>query len=236
MTNGSMIVIVALLSTAAATAAADNLAAFKAAEREVGCRSIPYSSLRSNCQSRQDVVNGSCKAGDRSCSGLGTKTLRENIESIAKKLESLARDRDKIKEEIGNLKSKLGNAKDDSEKRDIESRIREAENKVAESEKLTAELLARTDDMKKDIAARESKMRDRIPLGETCVQGRADVMRIFEDAISRAGSESDSDIKAIAQPLMKLWRTSVDDHKAPLEQAKDVVEVCRRALRGEIQP
>lgn len=232
--KASTLSVVAFLLGLSQNAHADNLQAFKAADGERGgCASIPYSSLRSSCRSKQDGVNDSCKIEGRTCKNTHLKPQLEAMEGMKGKLEQLATEREKRKEELSALKSKLSNAKDDNEKRDLEGRIREVESKVAEIEKSSGEVSTRMQEKAKSIEDQRTEIRRRLEISETCARLRADVTGLFRDAISKANGEGDAEIKPLAQSLMRKWQISIDEHKIETDGAAEVAEVCRKTLRGE---
>jgi len=202
----------------AQVANADNLQSFKDAEREKGCASLPYSSLRGNCKSKQEGVEQWCKHEKRQCRDLGTRGLLDAIDGMTRKVESLKSDKD-------SLSSKKAHAKDDSEKRDLE-------NKITDVEKQIYELNGRMDAHKRQVDENKTNIRDRIYRGERCRDHRRDVQEVFKDATSRAKSESDPEIKPLAQKLLDRWDESTRSHEGEIDTVKQIIEDCRECLDG----
>ncbi len=81
-------------------ATAQSLSDFKDAAGKEGCDSIPYSSLRSSCQSKQRDVDRWCKGskGVWSREGLDPEGLKKQMENVKRKI-------DELKKEKANLAS-----------------------------------------------------------------------------------------------------------------------------------
>jgi hypothetical protein len=75
------------LALGSSVAVADKLSDFKEAVGTVGCDSVPYSDLRSNCKSEQSTVHEWCDGarGPVTCGSEGiTRQLKDNIENVKK--------------------------------------------------------------------------------------------------------------------------------------------------------
>jgi chromosome segregation ATPase len=224
-----------LLLLLAGTAFADDLPSFQAADAagDEGCATIPYSSLRSRCAYKQDNVNDSCKVEKRSCTNLTVKKIQDNIDGMISKIEKLTGEKERLKSEREANKSKLSGAGDDSDKRDLENKIKQAEDRIYEIDKQVYEISNRIDQMKKDIENNKYTARERISIGEKCRDTRNEVQGVFADAKNKAQSESDPQIKAIAARLIARWDRSTASHEQEIRNVIDVIDDCKRTVRGD---
>jgi hypothetical protein len=187
---------------------------FKNAENQTGCDSIPYDSIRATCRSNRDGVREWCKNSSRpiSCDGLDPSGLTKQIENMKGKIKEL-------KDELGKLPSS-SDAKDDSERRTLEDKKKAIEDKIYELEKRVAEFESRLSNEKTDI-------NNRIYNGDKCVDYRKDVARSFESARSSAKSESDPEIKPIAEKLVRYWESEEPNHAAEIRKYQEAVDRCK---------
>ena len=209
-----------LLLLLAQTARGDSVQSFKEVEHKEGCASIPYSSLRGSCRSKQEGVDEWCKHERRSCAELGTRGPLEAIEGMSRKVESLKSE----KESLGSRKS---SATDEGEKRDLE-------NKIAEIERQMYEIVKRSENHKNRVDENKTNIKERVYRGERCRDHRREVQEVFKDATSRAKSESDPEIKAIAQKLLERWERTSVPHELEIESVKKTIEECRARFEGNL--
>ena len=68
---------------------------------------------------------------------------------------------------------------------------------------------------------------DRIYNGEQCVSSREAVAGVFRDAKSSARSESDPDIKPLAEKLIAYWESEEPNHADEIAKYTRALEKCR---------
>ncbi len=186
-------------------ARAQSLQDFVDADKEEGCKSIPYSTQRQNCSSLSGDVESWCKNSSRprSCKELNLEAITKNIESVSEKRKRVEEDRSR--------------ATTDDEKRRLQE----------ESDKL-----ARTiEDLQHKVSNDKDEIKKRIDNGEHCRDYRGKVQAEFFEAGRKADSESDPAIKPIAQKLMAKWKVGMVDHVRDYQAAVDVLEDCKNQLR-----
>lgn len=196
-----MIYVTILTTGVLCTAAtAQSLQDFVDAEKEDGCKSIPYSTQRSNCSSYQSDVDKWC-AEKRSCQSFNVEAITKNIEGITGKLKSLQEDKSK--------------ATNDEDKRKIQQSIDE---------------LTRTlEDLKKKVIDDKYDMKKLLDNGEHCRDYRGKVQLEFIEATRKADGESDP-IKPVAQRLIVNWKNGMEKHIPEFQKASEDVEYCKKQL------
>lgn len=197
-------------------AGAQSLSDFKDAAGETGCKAIPYSSLRSSCESKQRDIDTSCKVESWTCDKLNPEGLKKQIENVKGKIEEL-------KKEKQSLESKKPGAKDDTEKREIENKISETEKEIRKFEEMIDGWQKKLEDERKEI-------RERISMGEKCRDARQDQIKIFAEAKSKAKGETDAEIKPYAQKLVEKYEAGERGHENVLDLVKRGIEKCKGML------
>lgn len=199
-------------------ATAQSLSDFKDAAGKKGCDSIPYSSLRSSCQSKQRDVDSWCKGskGVWSCEGLDPEGLKKQMEDVKRKVAEL-------KKEKANLASKKSGAKDDKEKRALEDRITATEKEIEKLEEMI-------EGWQKKLEYEQKEIKERIYKGEKCRDYRQAVAQIFQDAKSKAKGESNAEIKPLAQKLIEKYEDGEAGHGIAIELAKKAISKCKDML------
>ena len=197
-----MICITLLTMGVLCTAArAQSLQDFVDAEKEDGCKSIPYSTQRGNCSSFQSDVDSWC-AKTRSCEPFNVEAITRNIEGITGKLKSLQEDQSK--------------ATTDEDKRKIQQSI--------------DELTKTLEDLKKKVINDKDDMKKLLDNGEHCRDYRGKVQLEFIEARRKADSESDAAIKPIAQRLSAKWKDGMEAHIGEFQKVSNDVEYCKKQL------
>jgi seryl-tRNA synthetase len=188
---------------------------FKNAEGQTGCDSIPYDGIRSTCRGNRDGVRDWCKNSSRpiSCENLDPSGLTKQIENMKGKIADLKRERDE-------LSSKISSAKDDSERRALEDKKKATEDKIYELEKRVA-------DSESKLSSEKTEINNRIYNGEKCVDHRKEVAKAFESAKSSAKSESDPEIKPIADKLVRHWESEEPNHAGEIRKYQEAVDRCK---------
>lgn len=194
---------------------AATLSDWKNAEGKTGCDSIPYDSIRGTCTSNADNVKDWCKNSSRpiSCDELNPAGLTRQIDNVKLKIADLKRERDE-------LASKIGNAKDDTERRELEDKKKAKEDEIYELEKKVSEWETRLSNEKTEIG-------NRIYNGEKCVAYRREVAKAFDYAKSSARTESDPDIKLIADKLIRYWENEEPGHATVIRTYEDAIDKCK---------
>lgn len=136
---------------------ARSLSDFKNAAGKEGCDAIPYSSLRSDCQSKGRDVDTWCKGGRGkwNCDELDPEGLKKQIENVTKKIEALKKEKDSL----NGVKSR---AKDEREKRDMETKIAAAEKEIEKLEDMRSGWQKKLDDERREIKARSSRAKSAV--------------------------------------------------------------------------
>lgn len=198
------------------TVAAATLNDWKDAASREGCESIPYESIRSTCMYKGREVDDWCKSSSRkiSCDDLDPSGIMRKIDNVKQKVADLKRERE-------DLSSRLYYAKDDSERRDLEDKKKSKEAEIYELEK-------KIDTWQGQYSSEQTAVNDRIYNGERCVGFREDVAKAFSDAKSSARSESDPEIKPLAERLISKWEAGESGHGTAIRNYKEAVEKCRR--------
>lgn len=204
---------------AAGVAVADTLSEFQKAVEEEGCTSIPYTSLRSECNASQAKVNEYCKGrmGEISCSSIGALSgIRSNIAGIQSKLKSLEGDRKA-------LEKKLSATTDSNQKSAIQKEIAAIDKSAADLEAKVATLEAQAD---KDRAVIER----RLAVAQGCVQHRKTVQDIFQQASTKAAAETDDEVEVLAEQLIAMWAEERPGHLKTIGDYEGAVRICQDKL------
>ena len=187
---------------------------FKEAVKHTGCESIPYPDLRSDCKSKGSDRDEWCKnKGTFSCDKLDPGPLRDQINNINGKIKDLKAQRD-------DLKDKRSSTTDDDERKKLDEQIAAIEDQLDKLNKTADEMQHRLDDER-------HKIDDRIYIGEHCRDARADVQDKFDRARSAASSESDDQIKPLAQQLISRWNKGTEDHRQISADTQRAVDLCK---------
>lgn len=197
-------------------AGAQSLSDFKDAVGREGCRAIPYSSLRSSCESKQRDIDNLCKVESWTCDKFDPEGLEKQIGNVKRKIEEL-------KKAKASLESKRSGAKDDAEKREIDNEISETKKELEKFEDMM-------EGWQKKLEEERKKIRDRIYTGEKCRDARQAQAKNFEEARSKAKAERDEEIKSYAQKLVEKYETGEKGHKTVLELVKRGIEKCKGML------
>lgn len=206
-------VVVGVLLITASVAFAATLDDFKEAVQHKGCDSIPYESLRDTCKDKAAVRDDYCKSRVSSCKDLDPSDLQKQIDNINDKIKDLKAQRD-------SLKDKRSDAKDDDERKQIEDQISAIEDQIDKLEKKVDEMQNRLDKEKQQIS-------DRIDVGERCVDAREAVQKAFAETKSNTQSESDEQIKPLAEQLIRYWESEESNHQTEIDKAKEVRDRCK---------
>jgi DNA repair exonuclease SbcCD ATPase subunit len=195
-------------------------AALEAAKDRKGPESIPYSSLREEAKTKQEKMNELCKTDAWTCDGLETKSLREEIKGRTANIE----DR---KNEVSKLKSDLSNAKTDDEKKELQNKI-DAQEKELETK--VKELEFKQTSLKTDL----SDIDIRIEKGNKCLEARDEVQKVYDNAKSKAGAETDPEKKEIASQLITYWETRKAEHDKIYNDVKGGLDKCKKCKDGDL--
>lgn len=192
--------------------AAATLEDFKEAVSKQGCESIPYESIRYDCDDRD--VNEWCKNSSRkiSCDGLDPRSIKTKIDNVNQKIANLKRERDE-------LSSKANRATDEKESQSFEDRARARQNEIYELEN-------KIERWESDLSSEKWAIDDRKYNGERCVAAREVIVKAFSDAKARAKSESDPLIKPYAERLISKWEAGEPGHATSIQNYKKSVEKC----------
>jgi len=217
------------LCVGANTANAATLADFQKAVGSGGCDSIPYDSLRQNCEGTQRAVDNDCTK-KYSCDEFDPQGVQVNIENVQKKIADLNAKRSDLAKLRDELKSKLSAASDDSEKRSLEDQIKRTEYEDESAKNEIYEYNKKTDDWKRQLDNERKEINDRIYYGKRCVSARAEMQKIFGQAYYNAEHESEPSITAEADKLLPRWAEGQKSHGDELGRVQTAVEKCIRML------
>lgn len=207
------------LTFAAGVALADTLSDFQKAVAEEGCASIPYTSLRGECNASQAKVNEYCKGGmgEISCKSIGALSgIRSSVAGIQSKLKSLEADR-KDKEK------KLAATTDASQKSTIQKEI-------AALDKSIADLEAKVDTLEAQADRDRAMIEQRLTVAQGCVQHRKTVQDIFQQASTKAAAETDDEVEALAEQLIAMWDEERAGHLKTISDYEGAVRICQDKL------
>jgi chromosome segregation ATPase len=197
-------------------AGAQSLSDFKDAVGREGCRAIPYSSLRSSCESKQREIDNLCKVESWTCDKFNPDGLEQQISNVKRKIEEL-------KKAKSSLESKKSGAKDDAEKREIDAEISETKKEIEKFEDMM-------EGWQKKLEEERKKIKDRIYAGEKCRDARQAQAKNFEEAKSKAKGERDEEIKPYAQKLIEKYEAGEKGHATVLGLVKKGIEKCKSML------
>ena len=155
-----------------------------------------------------------------SCDGLETKALLEEIKGRISNIE-------KRKEEITKLESDLANGKTDDEKKELQSKIDDLKK---EFEDKTKELEFKQTSLKTDL----SDIDIRAEKGRKCLEARDKVQKVYSEAMSKAGSETDPEKKEIATKLIAYWQEVQKEHEEGIStDVRTGLEKCKECKNGD---
>jgi hypothetical protein len=123
------LILAATLVLGASVAIADKLSDFKEAVKKDGCSSIPYSDLRSSCNSQQSRVHDYCdgRQGPVTCGSESiTRQLKDNLEKAKKDVKAL----EEKKRDLDNRKSR---AIDENEKKRLDKEIEQVKKDIGDA-------------------------------------------------------------------------------------------------------
>lgn len=211
--RGGVVMVVGLLVAGVALAA--SLSDFKDAADRKGCEAIPYSDLRSTCQSKSRDVDEWCKGGRGkwSCQDLDPAGLLKQIENVKAKVQALKRE----KEDLERARS---NAKDDSERSSLADKIASKENTIRELEK-------KLEEWNRKLEEEKGAAKDRMQIGEKCLENRVEVTRVFQSAKERARNETDPEIKPYAEKLVRHYEDGERGHAEEISLVRRGVGMCK---------
>ena len=186
-------------------------------EGKAGCDSIPYSNLQEDCKSRQQDADDACSGGPRSCQGLSTKALKEYVDDETTWLNILKPLKDKFESQKTDADDSIRD-QIDRDMAELQSQIDTASNKI--------------DAYKRRIEDNRAKISERIDRGEKCRDNRRKVQEVYDNAKSKAGDESDPDIKPLADKLVTMWDAGKTTHDVVIGKVSEVTDKCRRYYDG----
>jgi hypothetical protein len=211
-------VIATVLVLASSTAFADKLDDFKRARSETGCKSIPYSDLRSNCNSQQGPVHDWCDGGKGpvSCGSEGTsRRLKEALEKEKKNNEAL-------KQKKRDLEGKRSRSSDESEKSKLSSEIEATEKEIYESGKAI-------DKANDHLRKRKELVNHAIYSIGKCLDYRRAVMNVFASAQDKVRTEDETpEIEKIARELRDMYEESKRGHKIAITDKDNALSTCKK--------
>lgn len=177
----------------------------------VGCNTIPYPSVKDNCRRTQDnEVKAYCD--ETSCDRLGTRGLVENIA--------------RLEENLKTLRQKETDLASNSNRTEAEER------ELADTKQKIDDQGRALDPMKRTLEDTKTQIKGRIEKGQRCRESRIDVVDIFTDVIDDVEDEDEEAIKPLAQKLLPILRTSMDEHTKEIVNVQQGINACQLKLDG----
>ena len=90
-------------------------------------------------------------------------------------------------------------------------------------DKLEKELEAKVKELEFKQTSLKTDLSDidiRVEKGNKCLEARNDVQKVYNEAISKAGSETDPEKKEIAAQLINYWETTQKEHEKSLTMSR----------------
>ena len=223
MSKGKMIVIVATIALSASMAFADKLSDFKdavaAANANEGCKSIPYSDLRSNCTSEGSQVHDWCDGskGPVTCVSEDiTRQVKNAVEKERKNVQDL-------KEKKSKLEDDRSRASNDDEKSKITKEIEQVERDIYDAGK-------RVEQAEKDLDARRKLVEDAIYNLDRCISYRRAVMNVFAAALDKVRNEDETpEIKDLARQLRDKYEEAKPGHETQITGRSNALATCKNS-------
>lgn len=218
MTRYTLALLAALLTVCEYTAWADKLDDFKEAVNKIGCESIPYSDLRSNCKSQQSDVHDWCDGakGPVTCDIGVTRDLQS-------KLDREQRNQEALKDKRRDLDDKRSHASDDQEKSRLTSEIEAADKDIEASTK-------KVEDLKSDLSKRKDLIEKTMYTLNKCIDYRRAVMNVFAYALDKVRGENDPSIKPYAEQLRDKYEESKSGHEEQISNKNNSLETCKKEM------
>jgi len=207
----------ALLACVGSPVAGQSLEEWKACYQKRGIESIPYSDLRSEAMRQRDIISEYCKGVEWGCTG--TRELRANIANMPTGIENMKRERDQ-------LSSKRSSSSNEDERRTLQSSMDELTRKIDDASR-------RLEEMKSKLAKEVEYMNDKVKVGRRCLEARESTNRIFTSVVSKAGNESDPEVKKLASEMISRWEQGNRDHASEIQKVKDSIANCEKCQSGD---
>ncbi len=219
--NNTKLIIIAMFVLGVFGMFPDKLSDFRdavaAARNREGCKSIPYSDLRSNCDSQDNEVDDWCdgKKGPVSCDEGRTRDAKNAVERAKRNV-------DELKEKKSRLESDKSNASTDDEKNKIGKDIEQVERDIYEGGK-------RIDEAEKNLETRKKLVEDTIYNIGKCMDYRRAVMNVYAAALDKVRTEDETpEIKELGRELRDSYEASKKGHEIYLTNSDKGMENCKR--------
>ncbi len=210
-------IIAATFMLGVSVALADKLSDFKDAVREDGCKSIPYSDLKSNCQSESSHVHEYCDGsrGPVTCGSENiTRQLKDRVEKEKKGVEEL-------KEKKSKLESEKSGAADDNEKKRLEKEIEQVEKDIYEAGKRVDQAIA-------ELETRKKLVDDAIYTIGKCMDYRRAVMNVFGYALDKVRSENETpELQELGRKLRDKYEAEKRGHEIAITEKDNALNTCK---------
>lgn len=178
------------------------------------CRSIPYPDYEDACTRKQAEVDKWCEGW--SCKGMDPVQMQRRIEAL-----KTQRDEAKAKKE--DLERQRSSATDDAAKRDLDDKIGELNKQIDDVER-------QRDPIEKEVDEASKQISDLLYRGKYCRDSRENVMEVYRNAKSRAGSETDTAVVPLAKRLITYWESTEAGHAQEITDVKNGIEKCNNLL------
>ena len=190
--------------------------AVRAARNREGCTSIPYSDLRSNCDSQDREVDDWCEGrkGPASCDEGRTRDAKNAVEREKRNVQEL-------KDKKSRLESDKSRASTDDEKNKIAKDIEQVERDIYEGGK-------RIDEAEKNLEARKKLVEDAIYNIGKCIDYRRAVMNVYAAALDKVRTEDETpEIKDLGRELRDHYESTKKGHEIYLTNRDKGMETCK---------
>ncbi len=223
MTKGKMIVIVATVALSASVAFADKLSDFKdavaAANAGEGCKSLPYSDLRSTCTSEGGRVHEWCD-GDRGPVTCVSEDITRQVKNAVEKEKKNVQDLKDKKRKLEDDRSRAGK---DDEKNKITKDIEQLDKDIYEAGK-------RVDQAEKDLETRKKLVDDAIYNLDRCISYRRAVLNVFAAALDKVRNENETpEIKELARQLRDKYEEAKSGHETQITARNNALATCKNS-------
>jgi hypothetical protein len=212
----SLALTVTLLSTTIALGQSQKLQDFQAAANvDRGCDTIPYDSLKRNCQDQGKNVHEWCDGGRGpvKCESGVTAALVQSLVQEHK-------NEDRLQAQRRDLDDKRNHTDINDEKSKYQQQIEAADKEIEASRRKMDEITRNTSN-RKDLV---DKTIDTI---NKCIDYRQATMNVFGDALDKVRQENEPDIKPLAVTLKGKYQDEKEGHQTQITDKENSIKTCK---------
>ncbi len=202
-------------------AVADKLSDFKdavdAANSGKGCESIPYSDIRSSCQSQGSQVHDWCDGGKGPVT-CGSEAISRQVKANVEKEE---RELKELREKKSRLETDKSRASTDEDKAKLANEISQVERQISDGEKAVEQA-------KRDFETRKKLVDDAVYTLDQCIAYRRAVMNSFAGALDKVRNENETpEIAELARKLRDKYEASKSGHEEQITARTNAYNTCK---------